>query len=348
MKNISNYAEILSIYLAYISKRGNENDITSLKKNRENLYCGIIKEQVFNNYKSIIKNEIVNNLNYHKNCENKISNNSLKKMCVNSKRYLLNKNAISQRIPTAIIIGGPQGSGKTNLVLMSNLMLTKTNEKAIILDLDSYRGFYENAFKIFINYPNDYEKITNKAVGKIMENITSDVLNYNYNFIFEGTFGGSIYTLNETLKYNKYNVVVRLMCVCREDSLLSIFERYINSKESIGLGRLTKIEEHDKRYYGILDNLKKIAKIDVNVEIYKKNNVSYLPELLYETKGRNINLYDIMLKLRKNSYNETKLTFKKRLGYINEYLYKNETNADVLCELEKLNNIINPIINDEL
>ena len=56
MKNISNYAEILSIYLAYISKRGNENDITSLKKNRENLYCGIIKEQVFNNYKSIIKN----------------------------------------------------------------------------------------------------------------------------------------------------------------------------------------------------------------------------------------------------------------------------------------------------
>lgn len=81
MKNISNYAEILSIYLAYISKRGNENDITSLKKNRENLYCGIIKEQVFNNYKSIIKNEIVNNLNYHKNCENKISNNSLKK-CV--------------------------------------------------------------------------------------------------------------------------------------------------------------------------------------------------------------------------------------------------------------------------
>ena len=32
MKNISNYAEILSIYLAYISKRVNENDINSLKK----------------------------------------------------------------------------------------------------------------------------------------------------------------------------------------------------------------------------------------------------------------------------------------------------------------------------
>lgn len=38
--------------------------------------------------------------------------------CVNSKRYLLNKNAISQRISTAIKIGVQQGSGKTNLVLM--------------------------------------------------------------------------------------------------------------------------------------------------------------------------------------------------------------------------------------
>lgn len=342
--NIGLALEILSIYLAYAYEHNLHNEIFKIKKIRKKIYYGDLDaiKYVLNCLSNIIKEncgKFAEDINYN------IDDKYFSQMLSNSREYLLDSNNANE-VPLAIIIGGQQGSGKTGLV--SNSLKEVLTKDIVILDLDAYRGFCKNCFELIKNYPNMYAEITNRYVGKIMENLTNEIIKKKYNFIFEGTLGRSAYTLDLLLNSEvKYKIIVKIMAVCREESLLSIFERYIKSYKKIGLGRLTSIESHDETYNKFTERIKNIDEKKLIVEVYCKDSKTFESKLIYKTGYKdNIykNAYVALIEGRKRNYDEYKKDFKIRLDNINSNMVVLNDNEKVISEIIKLNQLFSLII----
>lgn len=150
--------------------------------------------------------------------------------------------------PIAIVTGGQPGSGKSGLVKLAVKRFTEAYKDYIILDVDQYRGACTGANIILEKYPEFYSDLTDGAVGKVMARLIEDAINGGYNFIFEGTMGKSADIVDKLKKSDKnFDVLAQLMAVSREESLISIIDRYIGMKNSMCFGRLTSIKAHDER-----------------------------------------------------------------------------------------------------
>lgn len=342
MKNVSLALDINSIYLSYVNFNGYLFEIESIKKAREKIY---------NCDELAIKDTIEKAKKIKKSVNVKIDDDDFlqsqeesKKMYLKSKKYLLDGHKKNNKLPTAIIIGGQQGSGKTGIVLKSIMDFKAIDKDAVVLDLDAYRGFYKNYFKLILKYPESYSKITNPCVGEIMEKLTNEVIKQKYNFIFEGTLK-STYTLDLLLKSPiKYNIIVKVMGVSREESILSNFERYIEMKRKTGLGRLTKISEHDDRYFGLVDTIKRLKSIDVDIEVYERSKSSFLPVLIYKTSNKDnmySDAYEALVAAREKSRIDCIKTSHIRLEKIIEDLKKIGDFEKLYSEIEQLKAIFN-------
>jgi hypothetical protein len=194
----------------------------------------------------------------------------------------------TQSRPIAIFTGGQPGAGKSGLILKTKREFAKMNKDLIVFDLDMYRALYKNSFEIAKIYPDLYSEITAKSSGKIMERLSMYAIKNGYNFILEGTMGKSIDTL-DLLQNNgaDYDVVARLLAVSREESLLSIFERYIEMKKNMGIGRMTAIESHDKKYSNFLNIAGTLETRGVEVEVYERSNEIANPKMTYKTSSEN-------------------------------------------------------------
>ncbi len=160
------------------------------------------------------------------------------------------------------------------------------NKDLIVFDLDMYRGLYKKSFEIARRYPDLYSEITGKSAGKIMERLSAEVIENGYNFILEGTMGKSVYTLDLLQKYKvDYDIVARLLAVSREESLLSIFERYIEMKKAMGIGRMTTIESHNKKYNNFLNIAGTLERR--GVEVFERSKDIVNPNMTYKTSGKN-------------------------------------------------------------
>ena len=343
VENFGLALEIISIYLAYLYEHGRVTEIMELKNIRKSVYTLDINtvKKVLDDYGQVMKLELKKQKVMQK-INHEINKNDFIKMYVNSENYLLDNN-ISYNNPTAIIIGGQQGSGKTGIVLKSVKDFVDIGQDMVILDLDAYRGFYKNCFNLMLNYPESYAEITNKYAGKIMESITRKVISHKNNFIFEGTLGKSAYTLELLINSNvKYNILVRVLSVCREESLLSNFERYIKTYNKASLGRFTTIEKHDETYELFTNRLKNIEKKGVVVEVYTRGNEISEPILIYKTENNyNIyeNAYEALIEGRKASYYNCMKNVKERLENINNNLVIFQRDKKLYEQLKKLNEI---------
>lgn len=190
--------------------------------------------------------------------------------------------------PIAIFTGGQPGAGKSGIVLKTKREFLEMNKDLIVFDLDMYRGLYKKSFEIARRYPDLYSEITGKPAGKIMERLSAEAIKNGYNFILEGTMGKSVYTLDLLQNYKvDYNVIARLLAVSREESLLSIFERYIEMKKAMGIGRMTTIESHDKKYNNFLNIAGTLETRGVEVEVFERSEDIANPKMTYKTSAKN-------------------------------------------------------------
>ena len=98
--------------------------------------------------------------------------------------------------------------------------------------------------------------------------------------------GKSVYTLDLLQKYKvDYDIVARLLAVSREESLLSIFERYIEMKKAMGIGRMTIIESHNKKYNNFLNIEGTLERR--GVEVFERSEDIVNPNMTYKTSGKN-------------------------------------------------------------
>ena len=274
----------------------------------------------------------------------KISEFELNSIISKMKSVILDTYEKSDEIPVAIFTGGQPGAGKSAIVSKSKIDLAKENKDAIVFDLDSYRGLFSKSLEIAQNYPEYFQKLTNSYSGKIMEALSNMAIEEGFNFIMEGTMGKSVYTLDVLLDSGKkYNIIARLLAVSREESILSMFERYILMEEKTGFGRLTTINDHDERY----ENFPKIASTlegkGVEVEVYERTEDKTNPKLTYKSSNKTSNIYGTVVeaieKGRITSKEKCYDTYESRLEFINNKFVELNSNEGLMQELDKLNSI---------
>lgn len=221
----------------------------------------------------------------------KITDDEFQEMYLKAREITFSNYKPTQDRPIAIFTGGQPGAGKSGFVLKTQKEFSRVNKDLIVFDLDMYRGLYKNSLEIAKRYPDLYSEITGKAAGKIMEKLSEEAIRNGYNFILEGTMGKSVYSLDVLQRYrNDYNIVARLLAVSREESLLSIFERYIEMKKSMGIGRMTSIESHNQKYDNFIDVALTLEGKGVEVEVYERTKDIANPKRTYKT-SRKDNIY---------------------------------------------------------
>lgn len=283
-----------------------------------------------------------------------LSEEEFQNMYKQAKELIIGNCQPSNTTPTAIVTGGQPGAGKIGLVLKSKKDLSNLGEDVVVIDSDIYRGLYKNAMKIAERYPELYSEITDKATGRITKMLLAEVMEKGYNFIFEGTMGKL--NIIESLKEApvEFNVIVRLIATSREESLLSVFERYILMIQNMGIGRFATIKAHDSRYESFTENAKILENKDVEVEVYERAeeyDKIEEPKLLYKTSSKENkykSVYEALIEGRKNSFNKCKNMISTRLNAINEDLEMlNQNNPKFKEEVKKLNNIFYMSIKQE-
>ena len=315
MKNyISLINEVITLYSAKKMDEGDYDTILSLNKMRYDIY------KSDNKCLDVIK-DFIKDLNKYSKYLNE--NNFFTDTYDEKEIYGLTIKMIDDvcnsdnDIPTAVFVGGQPGSGKSEIVNKTIKEFYEQDKKIVLLDLDIYRALYKNYFSLLVNSSNLYSNITNNAIGKLAEKLSEYVILKKYNFIFEGTMGKYPYTL-ELLKKSseKYNVVVKIMAVCREESILSIFERYIESKKIINVGRLTTIDDHDVRYFNLLEVASIIENEGIEVEVYQRINSSI--DMIYKSSNKNKykSVEHAIILARENSYNDCIVSFNNRIDNI--------------------------------
>ncbi len=239
--------------------------------------------------------------------------------------------------PICIIVCGQPGAGKTRLVQYTMKQLHNANHNAIILDMDAYRNLI---YKVFGQSNLTIDDIEVKEISKtIMENFSKIAMIKKCNIVVETTLEKP-YTLYLAQKHN-YHIFLRLISVSRIESLLSIFERYINNNSKYKF--LTSIENHDRKYNKIINRINRLANKGFHIEIYERGNKFSNPKKLNIDNNKVIYF---ILHSRFNSFNKCFPSLKQRLENINCYFKNNQNESkDKFEELYKLNQIIYKIIN---
>lgn len=266
------------------------------------------------------------------------------KMCMQAREDTFKNHFPNQGKPTAIFIGGQPGAGKSALVIKTKKEFLETQKDIIIFDLDMYRGLYKNSIEIAKKYPNLYSEITGKVAGRILEKMSTEAIQNGYNFIIEGTMGKPVYTLDVLQKSSReYNIIVKTLAVSKEESLLSIYERYIEMKKSMGIGRMTKIENHNSKYDNFTNVVDSIERSGIEVVVYERSNGIEDPKMIYKTSSKN-NIYscanEAIIKGRQNSSRICKNNSSQRLESIKEDIKIFGEEEKYKEQIEKLTSVI--------
>ncbi len=256
--------------------------------------------------------------------------------------------------PIAMVMGGQPGAGKSGLVMKTRQDFRNMGKDVIVLDVDAYRGFFKNAAALAQEYPEYYSDITDVATGYVMKKLLEEATIPNgYNFIFEGTLASP--QIIETIRKfgPNYDIRARIIGVSKIESTLSIFERYLEMKKKLGVGRLTTIAAHDKRYDGFTTTALTLERMGIGVEVFKRNpKLQADPILLYGTGMEDLphkSVLEALTMARLESHNACLETAEARLASINEDFQNFDEETDINVELAKLNALFERVLrkNDE-
>ena len=255
-----------------------------------------------------------------------------------------------EKQPMGILTGGQPGAGKSSIVIMSKIEFAKEHRNPIILDGDTYRGLYKNSIKLAKEHPELYSEITDSATGKIMGRLIEDTISGGYDFIREGTLNGATIVDQLIESEKNYKFIIRLMAVCREESLLCVFERYIAMQKLMGMGRFTTIKAHDKRYEQFTKTAREQMNKGVETEVYERTDDRKCPKIINKsssTTNEYASMEEAMSAGRKRSFVKCMQTAKERLIKINADMKELKIEKpEMLQQLQTLNDIINQAIKE--
>ena len=161
--------------------------------------------------------------------------------------------------PTAVVLGGQPGAGKTP---MQNLVSREFADKGGVVkiigdDLRSYLPHYKSLQRTDDRTAAFY---TDRDSGRLVEMAIADAAQRRVNVLVEGTMR-SPEVVAKTLRdfrESGFQTDARALAVSPELSSLGILQRYAAQKESRGVGRMTTTEAHSAALTGMLATLDRI------------------------------------------------------------------------------------------
>lgn len=169
------------------------------------------------------------------------------------------RHAQSVERPTAIVLGGQPGSGKTP---MQNHAVHEFADKGGMVkiigdDLRAHLPHYKTLQRADDKTAALY---TDRDSGRLVEKAIAEAAARRVNVLVEGTMRNPD-TVAQTLRQFReagFATDARALAVSPELSSLGILQRYAAQKESRGIGRMTTMEAHQNALNGMLRTLDRI------------------------------------------------------------------------------------------
>lgn len=156
--------------------------------------------------------------------------------------------------PTAILLAGQPGAGKTEL---STMMLSMLNGDAAFINGDDYRRYHPNYRKLYMEVGSDSVQMTSKFSAAITEGLIARLSDLHLNLVIEGT-GRTVevpQATAEQLTAKGYCVEMAVIAARPEISLISTLLRFYQMNEGGTIPRATALEAHDKVVTALPANL---------------------------------------------------------------------------------------------
>lgn len=174
--------------------------------------------------------------------------------------FVIAKSPKTYEAPTAVILGGQPGAGKSFLVKEVEQEFQK---EFIFISTDDLR-LYHPAYQKLQKSPDTVQNaanLVNPYASAWTEKLIKYCIENKYNIIIDSTLGGNIRAVYDTvdmLRTGGFEFHLRLMAVPSLVSKLSIFLRYESQLIEKGFARWTRIEDHDDRFEKIPQVLEQI------------------------------------------------------------------------------------------
>lgn len=179
--------------------------------------------------------------------------------------------------PTAFILGGQPGAGKTTL----QKQIRNNNKNIIIINADSFREFHPYFDEIQNMYGKESPKHTQPFINQVTERLIDDLSTEKYNLIIEGTLRTANVPISscKTLKEKGYRVELHIMAVKSQISYESTILRYENAFAQGEIPRATAKAHHDMVADAIADNLDIIEKTGTfdSIKLFNRNGDCLYP-----------------------------------------------------------------------
>lgn len=179
--------------------------------------------------------------------------------------------------PTAFILGGQPGAGKTVL----QKQIRNNNKNIIIINADSFREFHPYFDEIQYMYGNESPKYTQPFINRVTERLIDELSAEKYNLIIEGTLRTANVPISscKMLKEKGYRVELHIMAVKSQISYESTILRYENAIAQGEIPRATAKAHHDMVADAIADNLDTIEKAGAfdSIKLFNRNGDCLYP-----------------------------------------------------------------------
>ncbi|MGO1068283.1 zeta toxin family protein [Lysobacter sp. CA199] len=176
----------------------------------------------------------------------------------------------SRERPTAIVLAGQPGSGKSTLVRAAVL---EFNDDILVIDPDRLRDNLPNAKQLQLDNPFGWPQETNKDAFRMANGLRDAGIRHGANIVIDGSMSdadNSIRTIRD-LQKKGCQVEVRAIAAHWLESELGIDQRFTRDISKSGVARDVDMEFHNRVYNALPDNLNKVAQATgVPVRIYDR------------------------------------------------------------------------------
>lgn len=175
--------------------------------------------------------------------------------------------------PTAILLGGQPGAGKTPRQHQADREFFGKGGVAKIIG-DDLRAFLPHYRRLQRENDQTAAFYTDRDSGRLVEMALTDAAKRRVNVLVEGTMRSPDVVAATLQRFRDagYQTEARALAVSPELSSLGIMQRYIAQKESRGVGRMTTPQAHQAALDGMVDTLDRLqdGRLADRLTIYRR------------------------------------------------------------------------------
>lgn len=175
--------------------------------------------------------------------------------------------------PTAVILGGQPGAGKSPIEAEASHKFQRSGGIVAIIG-DDLRAFLPHYQQLQAADDRTAAFYTDRDSGRLVEMAITEASARRVNVLVEGTMRNPDVVARTLGQFRSagYATDARALAVSPELSQLGIIQRYVAQKESRGVGRMTTEQAHQAALTGMLDTLDRIqdGRLADRLTIYRR------------------------------------------------------------------------------